>query len=127
MTENKLTIRIDKPTSAVFDFTVEPDNTPLWIDSIVSEKVSERPMKVGTIYKNTDKEGDTNTYEVTKFSEGQMFELKSVPPGYTVRYTYTPISLTETEMEYFEWVDEGDLGNPFTMEPLEKLKEILEK
>ena len=49
MKENRLTIVVNRPTSSVFSFTTEPDNTPLWIESIVSEKVNER---LNTIKKN---------------------------------------------------------------------------
>lgn len=126
MIQNKLTIKINRPKSSVFDFTIEPDSTPLWIDFVASEKVDTRPIKLGTIYKNTGKDGKENTYFVSQFVEGEVFELQSMPAGYTVRYTYTGISETETELEYFEWVDEGELETPFTQNHLEKLKSIME-
>lgn len=127
MRENKLTVRINKPTSSVFDFTTNPDNTPLWIDSILSEKVNENPIRLGSRYINTNREGKTNTYEVSQLVEGSLFELKSIPAGYTVRYTYTPLSLEETELEYLEWVDGGELDGPFVQETMEKLKTIMER
>jgi len=127
MKENKLSITIEQPASSVFDFTTEPDNTPLWIDSIESEKVNERPIKVGTLYTNVDKDGNSNTYEVTKFVEGGVFELKSVSSSYTVQYTYSALSLSETELEYYEWVEDGDPLIPFEQKHLDKLKAVLEK
>jgi len=44
----------------------------------------------------------------------------------TVRYTCTAISLTETKLEYHEWVDEGKLITPFEQKDLDKLKVIIE-
>ncbi len=126
MKENKLTIRINRPVSEVFDFTITPSNTPQWIDSISSESIEGNVMGIGTRYTNQDKQGNINIYEVSQFKDDKVFELKSIPPIYTVRYTYTSISENETELEYFEWVEGGGLNNPFEMENLEKLKTILE-
>lgn len=126
MKENRLTIKIKKPISEVFNFTITPSNTPVWIDTIVNEQIGSDLIRVGTRYTNQDKEGNINVYEVSQFKDDQIFELKSIPPLYTVRYTYTPISDTETELEYFEWVWGGELKNPFAQANLEKLKNILE-
>ena len=90
MKENKLKITINSPS--VFDFTTEPDNTPKWIDGIVSEAVNERPIRVGTLYTNIDKEGNKNIYKVTQFVDGEIFELKLSTSTYKVRYTYNNIS-----------------------------------
>lgn len=126
MKENKLTISINKPKTAVFGFTINPDNTPLWIESIVSEKANERPVGVGTRYTNIDSAGEEHIYEVSEILEGKIFELKSIPSGYTVRYTYKEISPTESEMEYHEWVEEGELKEPFEQKNLDKLKVVME-
>jgi hypothetical protein len=126
MKTNKLTIRINKPISEVFDFTINPQNTPCWIDFIVEETIDGKEIKLGTRYINRDKDGKINLYELTQFENDAVFELQSVPPYYTVKYTYTPISNTETELEYFEWVETGELSSPFPMSAMQKLKEILE-
>ena len=97
MNSNKLTIRINKPVSKVFDFTINPQNTPRWIDFIVEETIDGNEIKLGTRYTNKDEEGKINLYEVTKFENDKVFELQSFPPCYTVKYTYIPISDTETE------------------------------
>jgi hypothetical protein len=126
MKENRLIVRIQKPVSEVFDFTITPSNTPAWIDSIIEEKINGSEIKVGTQYTNIDRGGVTNLYQVTKFESDRVFELRSVTSTYHVRYTYIAISPEETELEYFEWVDNGVLDNPFEQGTLEKLKVVLE-
>ena len=89
MKECKLTIRINTTPAELFQFALDPNNTPLWVASIIKEERNESPTKLGTIYKNVNKDGST-------------------------------------ELEYFEWVNEGKLDGPFTQDILEKLKSIVE-
>ncbi len=126
MKSNKLTINISKPVSEVFAFTVNPENTPCWIDFIIEEKIDTNEIKIGTHYINSDKDGKVNKYILTKFENDKVFELQSVPAFYTVRYTYTPVSENETNLEYFEWVESGELSSPFPISAMQKLKEVLE-
>lgn len=44
MKENKLTIFINKPVKEVFEYSLESDNVPKWIDSIKKEIPIERPV-----------------------------------------------------------------------------------
>lgn len=58
MNEVKQTIAIEKPAQKVFAFTINPDNTPKWVDVVVEEQTNETPTKLGTIYKNKDTDGN---------------------------------------------------------------------
>lgn len=127
MKVNKLTISINKPASDVFAFYINPNNTPHWIDSIVTEQTSEWPIKIGTVYKNQNKEGNWTEYKVTKFKENELFELMTSRGNYHVRYTHRSINDKSSGLEYYEWVDHGELDTPFTIDILEKLKEEVEK
>jgi len=127
MKDCKLVIRINKPVADVFHFTLNPNNTHLWVDSIVKEEVNETPTKVGTIYRNVNKEGVWSEYLVLKYEQNKMFEFIASDKNYHVKYTLTPINNSSCELEYFEWVENGELEAPFSIRILEKLKNILEE
>ena len=126
MKSNRLLIRINKPLSVAFQFTLDPKNTPLWIDSIVKEEVNEVPTKVGTIYRNINKKNVWSEYLVTKYEKDKTFEFVSSDKNYHVKYTFLPEEDNTCELEYFEWVENGELKNPFNIQILEKLKSVLE-
>ena len=126
MQENKITIIIDKPIEIVFKFTTNPKNTHLWIPLIEEEIADEYPPKINTQYKNRGKESDWDFYKVLEFQENKIFVLTDLNENYSVKYTYRKLDNKQTEMEYFEWMKNGELNNPFTKDIFLKLKSIME-
>ncbi|MFH1971373.1 MAG: DUF3284 domain-containing protein [Patescibacteria group bacterium] len=127
MKDNKLTIKINKPSAEVFVYYTNPKNTPLWWDAVTVEETSEWPIKIGTTYRSQSKEsGDWSEFTVTDLKENEVFELTSKDGKYHVRYTHKPLGENSMELEYYEWVDEGELVDPYTMEILGKLKTAIE-
>ncbi len=110
--------------STKYDICVQ--NTPLWIDSINIEKTNEWPIKIGTIYKNQNKKDQWSQYFVTQLKPNELFELVSENGNYHVRYSYKDLNSTSSGVEYLEWVDQGELENPFNQTILIKLKTIIE-
>lgn len=124
----KLTIEIGRPAKDIFEFTLNPANTHKWIDFIVVEVADEWPPKIGTVYHNKGK-GDVgwSELELTEYEPYKRFALSKKDGSYSVRYTFTPLAKNKTKLEYYEWTDKAELSVPFTMQPLEKLKHILEQ
>lgn len=127
MNQNGLKIEIKKPPEEVFEFTTNPLNTHLWIESIEIEKSSEWPPKFGTVYRNKNKAtGRWSTYIVLTIVKNRGFELVLKGGNYHVMYRYAERKGGITYMEYEEWVEVGELEEPFTQSVLEKLKQVME-
>lgn len=129
MKQKRLNIVINKPVSVVFAFTIDPENTPKWIDGIVAEETNETPPKVGTIYRNKGRDGVWNEYKMTEFETDKTFTLTRLNGDYHVRYTFKPVRGGDDgcDFEYYEWVDVGELDDTFSQDVLEKLKSIIEE
>lgn len=127
MKEQKLAIVIARPASEVFNFTLNPKNTPIWVEGIAEEVVNEDPTKLGTIYRNRGESGSWSEYIVTGFEKDKTFTFSQKASGYHVKYDFKPLSDNRTELTYHEWVDAGgQLKEPFKIEILQKLKEVVE-
>lgn len=128
MKQNRLTIQINKPSAEVFAYYTNPKNTPLWWDAVTVEETSDWPIKIGTTYRSQSKaSGNWSELFVSDLKENEIFELTSKDGRYHVRYTHKPIDENSMGLEYYEWMDEGELEDPYTMEILGKLKTAIEK
>ena len=127
MKENTLTITIRRPLQEVFDFTLDPNNTPKWIHSLVSEERTSDDVAIGTEYRNKNQEGKWSTYVVTEYQPPKKFVMTSGDKNYHVRYAFKELGPQETEFEYREWVDTGELEGPFEIAVLEGLKKVIER
>lgn len=131
MKDLKLTIEINKPVEELFAFTINPENTPKYVESIVTEETNEWPVKLGTIYRNQRKNGEWSEYEMTAFEPNKMFVLSQKNDGFHVGYTFTPANNdTATKLEYRIWKNEGKLPESLTKDVLQgildKLKQVVE-
>ena len=126
MKTNKLIVSINKPLPEVFAFTITPPNSKYWIPNIITEETNELPVKTGTIYKLTKKTGDSFEVTVTDFKKDEMITFTSTDKNYHCKYTYCPRDENSSELEYYEWVDKGEIEEPFTQAIIEKLKTVIE-
>ena len=126
MKNNHLTIRIHKPSAVVYAYYTNPKNTPLWWTAVTKEETSDWPIKVGTVYRSQGNNGIWSEFIVTDYKENEVFELTSKDGRYHVRYTHRQVGLDAVDLEYFEWVDNGELEDPYTLEILGKLKTAIE-
>jgi len=126
MRENKITVIIDKAIDEVFEFTTNPKNTHLWIPSISEEVADEYPPKINTEYRNRGNNTDWNKYKVVDFEKNKVFILFNLEDKYFVKYSYRKLDDNKTEMEYFEWMIEGELSSPFTEDIFGNLKKVME-
>jgi hypothetical protein len=127
MKENRLIISLSRPAEEVFNFVLNPSNTPKWIESLLHEESNESPARLGTIYRNKSKTGTWGTYIISEFDPPKSFTMTSEDGNYHVRYTLKSLDVHTTEFEYFEWVDQGELPEPFSQSTLDKLKMEIEK
>jgi uncharacterized protein YndB with AHSA1/START domain len=131
MKHNEFVIEINKPVDEVFRFLLDPQNTPKWIDSVLKEETNEWPTKLGSLYRNAIKDPEVdggvilNEYEITIFKQDQMLEFSLKNSKYHVKYSFKTIP-NGTELIYTEWVDDGEIEDPFTNDTMQKLKSIIE-
>jgi hypothetical protein len=125
MREIKLKVQIKRSIVDVFDFTINPKNTPKWVNSVTVEETNEWPVKVGTIYRSKNKMGDWSELTLTAFEEYKMFTLTKKENNYHVTYVFTPINPDLTELEYV-WVDNGELKEFSIQVLVDNLKRVME-
>jgi hypothetical protein len=121
----KLTITINKPAKDVFAFTLNPENTPKWVEPIVTEQTNEWPPRVGTVYRNQDAAGEWREITLIALEQDRTFTFGEAD-GFHIRYTFTAAGPDATELECYLWMDRGELQHLFSMKVLEKLKQVIE-
>jgi len=126
MKGNRLNIQINKPLSEVFVFTITPPNSTSWIPGIIKEETNEFPIKVGTIYRLQDEKRESAEVIVKNLKENKLVEWISKDQNYHCRYVFKGMGKNVTQFDYFEWVDKGEIEEPFTLQTLGKLKSVLE-
>jgi hypothetical protein len=126
MKNNELTININKPINIVFNFTITPPNSTLWIPNVIKEKTNEWPISVGTIYSLINNKNEQSDVIVVRLKNNELVEWISRDQNYHCRYTFKSIDKNITKLEYYEWMDNGNLNEPFILETLKKLKSVLE-
>jgi hypothetical protein len=120
---NEIRITIKSSSESVFEFTLEPSNTHLWVEGVSKETIDTQQIGLGTIYSNKYGEMQVTDYDYEKF-----FELTNHETGYQRSYSYRKIFDDETELIYFENMQDGlNLVQPIQQKSFEKLKELLEK
>jgi len=123
----RLNITIDKPVEDVFAYATDSNNISNWYPSIKEEIPSRIPVNLGARLKNRgDDLDDWSEYEFTEFEKNKVFTLSQIGSPYHVRYTFTDSGDDTTEMEYYEWVNTGELEEPASIKNLELLKKCLE-
>lgn len=126
MKENRLIIEINQSLHNVFLFCITPPNSTKWIPGIVGEETSELPVKNRTVYKLTNEQGSVSNVTVVNIINDDMIEWISEDDNYHCKYTFKSLGQNITELQYDEWVDKGDIEEPFNMNILGKLKKVLE-
>lgn len=120
---NEIRIIIAKPREEVFEFVLEPNNTPSWCSHIDEESVDTEQIGLGTRYTNNFGE-----LEVTDYERNVYFELSEIGTEYQCSYSFHKIDDNITEIVYFEGMLDGTpLDEAMETENFDRLKEILEK
>lgn len=125
--DNTLTITINRSCETVFDYAIDPKNTPKWTEGAISEEqVSEWPVRLHTVYRNRDKQGKWREYVISDFVYARRITFSRQGTGIHAQYTLRPVAKDKCELEYYEWNTDGELEEPFTINIFEKLKSAIE-
>lgn len=117
-------IVISRPVEEVFAFTIDPANTPKWVDSVIEECTKEWPVKLGTVYRSKSRSGEWSELTLTVFEPNKAFVMR-MTDGSEVRYAFTKIDAASTQLDYV-WASNGHPDAGFLDKILTKLKAILE-
>jgi uncharacterized protein YndB with AHSA1/START domain len=127
MSENKITVVINKPINEVFEFTTNPKNTHLWVPFISEEISNEYPPKIGTIYRSCRENDSWSEMKVVEFDNNKKFVISDLDENLFVKYVYHDLNENSTKLEYSDWMIDKDFHSPITKDVLEDLKKIMER
>ncbi len=124
----RLTTYINAPLEKVWDFTLNPNNTPKYFDSIFEEEFSEFPAKLDTTFRNRGQNTEEwNEVRVVDFKEHETFTLKDIDGKFKVKYTFVNKAGGGTEFTYEEWnIDGTPIETSANIEVVRNLKRELE-
>lgn len=123
-----LRICVNCSVEKLFAFTTSPQNTPLWIDSILEEWIEGGALEKGAIFRQRKRlQGEAGpSFVVTAIEENRLFALRSLESTYECRYDYS-VSEGGAELCYSELNHDGsDLDDPMDQATLDRLRSVLE-
>ena len=126
MKQSILEITINRPQEAVFEYVIDPNHSPDWIDSFKQETATPWPPRIGTIYHNSNYQDQWSDYRVEAFKPPRHFGLALIGGDYHAEYLFSAPAPGSTLIKYHEWVERGELSEPVKLATFEKLKNILE-
>lgn len=123
MKSNEIRVTINAPREKVFEYTLEPKNTPEWVEGAIEMQTDTEQIGIGTKYSN-----EYLTREVTDYEKNLFLELTDLDGNYSCSYSFRKIDEENTELIFFESCTDGsELEFSIEKRFFEKLKEILEK
>jgi len=123
MQTNEIRIAINVPVQEVFEYTLDPKNTPQWVPDCIEMHTDTEQIGVGTKYIN-----EHVAREVTDYAQNQFLELSDVDGVYVCSYSFRKIDEGSTELIFFELNEDGSkLEPPMEERFFQNLKKVLEK
>jgi hypothetical protein len=126
MKENRLTITIKKPLDEVFVFATQAPNTKYWIPGVIDEAIDTEFVAVGTRHTLTTSDGRSFVVVVAAYKENEYIEWTDEVKIFYCRHEYSTTQQGFTKLDYIEWMEFGELKEPFEQTTMDKLKGVLE-
>lgn len=107
MNKKNFTVNVNAPIDFVFDCVADSKFTPLWLENISSETVSESPVRIGTVFSSTSF-NDDKPFDliVDQMDRPNLFGMSSGNFHETYKLNQIPNS-KRTLMHFCKWLDDG--------------------
>lgn len=130
MKRNIIIREINCSIQKVFDFTVNPNNTPLWINTVIEEKTDSKTINLGTRYYQLVKlpkgKIEKSCAVITGFVENEFIEFSYIGTTYKCSYSYVSTEKGTILTYYEEAMKDEDLENFMTESSMDYLKALLD-